>query len=484
MGGFLQSPLWDSRVRSRDVGRSEAWIGYLLGPAGALLLNAVLATYLNVYYTDVLGLTSVWGGTFLVVLPVLARVVDVLTNLAMGYFIDRTRTPQGKARPYLLLSAPLLTLTAILLFTVPRAGETVQVIWIFVSYNLFYALAYTLFSMSHGLMVPLSTRNMEQRGKLSVFVQISTIAVSGIFVALVFPAVILPVIGIDQGRWIAVMSVFAILALPLTLLQYYFTKERISEEQDSGEEPIGYARQWRAIVGSRYLVVLFAVVLLNTFTLGVQNIALVYYSNFVLGTYNDGSTQALLAVIGGLPMGIGIFVVWPLAKRLGKRNITSAGVVLTLLGSAICLIDPHDMATVLVGQFVKNVGSLPMAYVLLALFADTLDDLEWRNGFRPDGVAMSVFSTIGIGVVGLSTGLFNGLLAGVGYSAPHVGETGELISRQSPEVQDMITFAFLGLGIVTGVIMLALLALLNVEKGLPEKQAEIAARHPDRNESE
>lgn len=48
-----------SRIRSQDVTRSERWIGYLAGPAGALLLNAVLASYLNVYYTDVLKLTGV-----------------------------------------------------------------------------------------------------------------------------------------------------------------------------------------------------------------------------------------------------------------------------------------------------------------------------------------------------------------------------------------------------------------------------------------
>ena len=46
-----------SLVRSPHSRPGEKWLGYLLGPAGALLLNAVLATYLNVYYTDVLNLT-------------------------------------------------------------------------------------------------------------------------------------------------------------------------------------------------------------------------------------------------------------------------------------------------------------------------------------------------------------------------------------------------------------------------------------------
>ena len=54
-----------SRIRTEHISRKEKWLGYLAGPSGALLLNAVLATYLNVFYTDVLKLTGVWGGAFL-----------------------------------------------------------------------------------------------------------------------------------------------------------------------------------------------------------------------------------------------------------------------------------------------------------------------------------------------------------------------------------------------------------------------------------
>ncbi|MGN0753787.1 MAG: MFS transporter, partial [Aristaeellaceae bacterium] len=71
---LMNHPLLKSRVKAQDVSASEKWLGYLLGPAGALLLNAVLATYLNVYYTDVLKLTTVWGGAFLVVFPIVSKV--------------------------------------------------------------------------------------------------------------------------------------------------------------------------------------------------------------------------------------------------------------------------------------------------------------------------------------------------------------------------------------------------------------------------
>ena len=218
-GTLLTRRVFNSRVTSTDVGRCEKWLGYLIGPAGALLLNAVLATYLNVYYTDVLKLTHVWGGAFLVMFPIVSKIIDAITNVAMGYIIDRTHTSQGKARPWLLLSAPLLAVTGVLLFTVPAASETVQVIWVMVSYNLFYSFAYTIFNMSHNLMVPLSTRNTTQRGGLSVFNQIATIMMSGILVALVFPMVIMPKIGVDKAKWITLMSVLSILTLPLTLLE-------------------------------------------------------------------------------------------------------------------------------------------------------------------------------------------------------------------------------------------------------------------------
>ena len=46
---LVERKLFQSRVHTEDVKPAEKWLGYLLGPAGALLLNAVLATYLNGY---------------------------------------------------------------------------------------------------------------------------------------------------------------------------------------------------------------------------------------------------------------------------------------------------------------------------------------------------------------------------------------------------------------------------------------------------
>lgn len=466
-----------SRIRSENVTAKEKWLGYLLGPAGALLLNAVLATYLNVYYTDVLKLTGVWGGAFLVVFPIISKIVDAITNVAMGYIIDRTRTKEGKARPWLLLSAPLLAVTGILLFTVPSGSETVQVIWLMVSYNLFYSFAYTIFNMSHNLMVPLSTRDITQRGSLSVFNQIATIMMSGILVALVFPMVIMPAIGADKSKWIVLMSVLSILALPLTLLEYFFTKERVTlENQGTEEAAIPFRAQLKAIFTDRYMLIIYAYFLIYTFGTSIKNLSLVYFCNYVLGTYNDGITQTLISVIGGIPMGIGIFAVWPLAKKFGKRNVTLVGFILYAIGSAVCWLFPTNMVIMLVGQFIKNIGGLPCSYVFMALFADVLDHVEWRSGIRCDGIAMSVYNIIAVAMVGICTGIFNGMLSQSGYVAPSVVGGVTVAAEQSAAVKSAITFGFVGLEVITGIILAVLLVFLNVEKNIDKEQAEIKAR--------
>lgn len=482
----LDSPFFRSRVKSDEVKASEKWLGYLIGPSGALLLNAVLGTYLNVYYTDVLKLTTVWGGAFLTVFPIISKIIDAITNVIMGYIIDHTKTSQGKARPWILLSAPLIFITGILLFTVPHGNETVQVIWVMLSYNLFYSFALTIYNMSHGLLVPLSTRNTEKRGVLSVFNQISSIMMGGILVALVFPMAVMPQLGVDKSKWIITMSVLSCLALPLTLLEYYFTKERVTNESmaEDTAEKLPYKKLVKAIFSDKYMVLMLLYFLIYTVGSQLKNMGLVYFCNYVLGTYNDGKTQTLISIIGGIPMGIGVFAVWPLAKKFGKRNLTMAGFVLYAIGSGICWFCPTNLVVVIIGQFIKNIGGLPCSYVFMALFADVLDHLEWKNNFRCDGIAMSIYSIISVTSVGVVTGLFNLLLSKSGYVAPSLinGET--VAAVQSAATKNAITFSFVGLETITAVILIVILAFVNVEKHIDKEQEEIKARKNTVQENE
>lgn len=284
--------------------------------------------------------------------------------------------------------------------------------------------------------------------------------------------------GSDKVNWIIVMSILSAIALPLTLIEYYYTKERVTEEQasDNTEKKVPFLTQLKIVLTDKYMVVMFLYFLIYTFSSSLKNIGLVYYCDNVLGEYNDGKTQMFVSVIGGIPMGIGIFAVWPLAKKIGKRNLTLIGFILYSLGSAICWAAPENMAVVLTGQFIKNIGGLPCAYVFMALFADGLDHIEWKSGIRCEGTAMSIYNTIAVAIVGVATAVFNAMLSSTGYIEPETVDAVTIAFEQSESVKNAITFAFVGLEAITGIVLAGLLVFLSVEKNIERKHKVILER--------
>ena len=238
----------------------------------------------------------------------------------------------------------------------------------------------------------------------------------------------------------------------------------------------------KAVLHDRYWVIIILYYVVYTLGCCFKNVALVYYCNYVLGTYNDGITQTMVSVIGGIPMGIGIFAVWPLAKRFGKRNLTMWGFVLYAIGGIICLLSPRNMVIVLTGQFIKNIGGLPCAYVFMALFADVLDHIEWKYDFRCDGLSTSIYTIIATVCVGVASGVMNLCLSMSGYLAPEfVKATGQTIGAvQNAATQNVFIFFFLGFEVITAVILIFLLRQLNVEKTIDREQEEIKARREEK----
>lgn len=475
--GVFESPKLDSRIHSANVQNSERWIGYFFGPAGVILLNAVLGFYLNLFYTDVLKLGNLWGGLFLLVFPIVSKIIDAVTNIVMGQIIEKTKTRQGKARPWLLIGGPVIALSAILCFTVPNASTTVQAIWVIFSFNLYYSIGYTIYYMSHSMMVPLSTRNSKQRDGLGMLTNMALSIIPGMFVALLFPMLILPSIGVDQGKWVTMVVIFSIIALPCLMLEYYFTKERITEENsalDKNVHIVSLMEQARACFSSKYWVIMMISLIIIQFCTNVQNTSLVYYCNWVLGTYNDGITQTMVSAIGNAPLGFGILIMWPLVKKFDKRRVMLAGLALAIIASFAFMVNPTNMGWVLGMLAIRAFGVLPITYITMAMLADALDHVEWKADFRADGFSMSIYTIIVTVTAGLAQGLFNFGLSSFGYIPPAADGTWAV---QSQAIQSFFVFTYQGLFAIGMVILFALFWLYKVEKELPAIQADVTARH-------
>ena len=464
---FLNAKIFDSRIKSDNITKKERLYGYLLGPFSVMMLNSILNNYLNVYYTDVMNIGHVWGGWFLSLFPIVVKALDAFTFIIMGVIIDRFYSRQGKARPWILFSAPLLVVSMILLFVVPPGSDLFLVIWIFISYNLFYSVAYTAYNTSHTLMVPLSTKNVAERSKLSVLAN-SQHMISGSIVAVLFPTFIIPAIGVNKNAWVMVMTLISCIAFPFILLEYYYTRERVTEQSRETEDEIVSTQEKRTLreqlmlcLKSRSWIVLMVYLILIHIVNCVSNSATFYYCNWVLGNYNDGITQMLYYTVGNAPLGLGMFLARPICAKLGRKRAMQLGFFLSVIGTAICLFNPRNLTIVLIGQMIKSAGLIPSSFMVTALFGDALDDVEEQSGARCDGFSSSIYNVIITVSTGIGLFILNFGLTQLGYIAPSSVST---IPVQNDVVQGFFIFCAIGCQTLVYPIIIVLLQFFKEKK--------------------
>lgn len=469
----------ESKITSANIQKSEMWFGYFFGPCLVYMAYyGIAGTYLTQFYTDVLGMS----GMILTMMPVISKVVDAITNIIMGRIIDKTRTRQGKARPWVLLSGIFMAVCGVLLYAVPNWNPGVQIVWVVVSYNLFFAFAFTIYNMSHALMVPLSTRNTKQRDSLAMMTSTGTSMIPGMLVTILLPIMInaIGVGGAAQSRWALIMGILSMLAIPATLVEYYFTKERVTEESmdengESKEETVPFMQQLKACFTDKYWLMIMAFWGLYQIFNFLQTNSMLYYCNWVLGNSVESGTgmQVLVNAIGQAPLGFGIFILWPLVRKFGKRWVMQIGFVIAAFGCGLVLFGSGNLGMVLGGLFIKSIGALP-TYVIAAQLAEALDHIEWKNGFRADGFSASVNSIMITVSAGIGQSLILGGINHYGYIAP-VSNT-EVIA-QPDAMRTFFAWCFVGVPMVGYLIGALIMTFYDIEGMMPRISADITARH-------
>ena len=88
----------------------------------------------------------------------------------MGVVVSKTRSRWGRSRPWLMWMALPYVITSVALFTVPQTSETLQFLYIFVTYNLCTTVCYTAINVPLGSLSTMMTRDSHQRDILSLCV--------------------------------------------------------------------------------------------------------------------------------------------------------------------------------------------------------------------------------------------------------------------------------------------------------------------------
>ncbi len=508
--GFLNSKFFSSRIKSANVKLfPEAALGYLLGPIMALISNAIINSYLLRYYTDVMGLGSDdWAGSslFLVLLQVLSAVIIVIGNLVVGKLMDKVKTKNGKARPLLIASLPLIALAIFSLFFAPfpwkentlgiltldEGTALWSMIIMAVGYNLYYAICYPFYYTSHSALVNLSSRNSNHRGLLATVSNGSVVAAAGLagmavpfFLNMLFvPAtmkkgdVILPysqeafaeggwaINSYDKmasyNNWKIFMIVLIVTLVIGIVIEFLFTRERITEEEFTRGETktetkkVPMSKQIAVCLSDKYWWMVMVFFLLYQLGGMMKNNSATYFSTAWFG---DSSMAGLISIIGAIPTAIGMVVVGIFATKFGKANTIKVGAFLAAAFGALSFVMylvPSDAYGVIsIASFVlKACGTVPAMYVSLALLADVLDHQEALYGFRTDGFSMAVYGSIMIAMTGIANGIIGGLVNAAGYQT----------SVSSPAVQNVTIWAFFGGEAICYLVIGLIFFFMNVEK--------------------
>ena len=481
--GLWNSPFLRSQVRSEDIRPPEMLFGYLIGPFGALLASGIFTSQLQNYLTNVLKLDL----GFLTTLQLLSTILIVAANLIVGQLIERTRTLAGKARPWILLSALTLSVASVLMFIVPFEDRTTKMVWIAIAYNAYYAVGFPIYNTANSTLVPVSTRNCAQRSTLASLTNIASLGVMGVG-SMIFPTLVSMALKEDQHLWFVAMLAVALFTALTILLQFRFTRERVTEEtadttQATAKPAASLAEQVKAVTSEKYwwLAMLFYV----AFQWGgaMKNGSMTFFCQWVLDNsfFNTaslgdawGMSQSLLAVLGAIPMAIAAVFVVPLANKFGKRLTCLVGMAVGVAGGIIAGLGGSNIVPVAIGIALKCLGSAPACYLILAMLADVIDHIEYTSGIRTDGLTMSVYSALMVAATPVCNAIFSGILNASGYDQSADVALNTL--GQTAAVRTAISVSYVWVETAAYALCAMLVFLWTVEKDLPAEQAAIAQR--------
>lgn len=485
-GGLFDKPFMDSRATTHSVSTKEWVLGHLIGPLGLIFVVNTIAALVEKFFTQQTGamygvgnveMIRQMGGWYEIIMTT-AKILGVGVGLLNGWLIQKTESRQGRMRPWHLIFGFISIAIGGLIFLFP--GNTLgEGYWIYFFFLLicYHTVGSSYFYLFRDTICSLVTRDPKEKTHIQFIRKMSWTLLSGIVIGMVFNMVVLPMwLEKDINGYPILMVTMSIIAIPLLLLEYFYTRERISEdvaiEHDwLDEKKPSLREQMKALLSNRYFVILFLIATVSGIVDNFKGGNVQYfYIKFMLGGAENPLMYTIYQVVTGVPLGIGAFAIYPIAKKVGIKNLTVGGYALVLIGSIVGWMFPDQMIPAMVGGFLRNVGWLPNAYIFATLMCFAYDSVEYKSHLRLEGM-------MGIAVLTALQALINAPFAG-GFESTilRMGFVDVEGIMPSVEVTNFMTLSFYLFDAILAAVVVILLPFVDVEKKLPEINAELLRR--------
>ena len=405
-------------------------VGYGMGDMASNFYMGFFALFLLYYYTDVYGISAAAAATMLLV----TKIVDAVSDPAMGIISDRTTTRGGKYRPYLLWMAIPYALLGYLLFLGPEFGETGKLIFAYVSYSL-VMLAYTVINVPYsGLMAVIHPESGERTKAAQfrfIFASIGSLGVG----ASAKPLVEFLGAGDELLGFRLTIILFSVLSVAFFWYTFAVTKERVmpKKHEASIKEDMSSLfdnKSWLILVFTGVFVVIGLV---------ARFASIAYFTKYYMG--DDGTNiflwmdeTTLIISCGLLGQLFGALITPMLVTHFEKHKLMfSVNFFHAILLFFAFTISPDNLALITIAHTL-GIMTFGIAITLLfTMYTDCVEYGEWKSGSNSAGltVSASMFSLkFGSAVGGAIPGF---ILAAFGFIANE---------KQSPESIEGIRYMF------------------------------------------
>lgn len=422
-------------------------LAYGCGDFSSNIMYSAMAAFLMFYYTDYIGVSAAVVGSIML----FSRIFDGINDLIMGVIIDRTKSPFGKARIWILRLVIPYAIGTVLLFSVPAGwSEMAKYVYIFFSYNIAFTVLFTGINLPYATLTALMTQDQYERSVLSIFRMI--LATCG---TLFIKTCTLPVVkffGDDARAWTYTFVVFGALEIITFMITFLFTRERVNTSEDK-RMSIPISLGFKALVKNKYWFMATLNLVLIFIAQGVNGSSEVYYAKEVLGNGNLVGTFSVALQVTQI---VCMFFIAGFVKKFGKRNVLMTGAAIMIMGYGIMGIGAERLPVLIAGCMLRGVGNAGISACMFAMVTDTIEYGEWKTGIRTEGLINSAASfgqKIGNG---LSNVVMGAILAAGGYVGTAATQTASAISA--------IKVSYIYVPIVLTVAQIIVLAFYHLDK--------------------
>ena len=393
---------------------------YAWGEMPGSHMNFAIGVFLLLYYNQILGVSA----TAVSLAMAMALFLDAVSDPLVGAYSDQFKSRLGRRHPFMYAAAVPLGLFICLLFKPPEGvSETYLIAWMMV-FLILTRLTFTVFSVPWSALLPELAVDYQDRTSLAAYRPLIASVFGGVFGMLVFQLVFPASEQHPQGQlnpdnytWFgpligALMTLWCLVSTHFTRREIPYLLQPATDDRPDLSQMIAeimaalQSRNYRILLGT--ILIYFAIVS----TLAVFDMLVNTY--FWELTGEQLSSLALFAVIGPV---LAFLIAPRIQPYFQKHHILVATLSLQMLLSLLVagvrlggffpandseLFIPLLAALTAVGAFIQVTGTI----ALLSMFADLVDEQEYRIGYRQEGVFASgiALATKAIGGLGILIG--------------------------------------------------------------------------------